>query len=160
MEIFKENMGQMKFHQLIIVSIWEKRRIISFLAEVLGKAKRWFLNVLESQESLKREEMSTTREFQFANYPNPLEDRATCDKFWEICETARRKVCASLTAYDRGNFYRSYIPLKLFTRSGVADSFTRRGNVKIRVGKIEKLLKCHVEIMEILVFETLHKTKY
>ena len=158
-KIFKENMGQMKFHQLIILSIWEMRRVLSSLDEVLGEAKRWFLNVLESQESLKREEMGSTREFQFANHPNPVEDRATCDKFWELCETARRKVCASLTAYDRGNFYRSYIQLKLFTRSGVADKLTRRGIVDIRVGEIEKLLKSHVEIMEILVRETLHNNK-
>ena len=103
--------------------------------------------------------MGTTREFQFAICPNTMEDRATCDKFWELCETARRKVCAPLTAYDRGNFYRSYIQLKLFTRSGVADSFIRRGNVNIRVEEIEKLLKFHVEIMEILVRETLHNNK-
>ena len=126
------------------------RRVLSSLDEVLGEAKRW---------SLKREEMGTTREFQFANYPIPIEGRATCDKFWELCETARRKVCASLTAYDRGNFYCSYIQLKLFTRSGVADTFTRRGIVNIRVGQIEKLLKSHVKIMEILVHETLHNNK-
>ena len=158
-KIFKENMGQMKFHQLIILSIWEMRRVLSSLDEVLGEAKKWFLNFLESQESLKREEMGTTRQFQLANYPTPLEDRESCDKFWELCETARRKVCASLTAYDRGNFNRSYIQLKLFTRSGFADNFTRRGVVNIRVGEIEKLLKSHVEIMEILVRETLHNNK-
>ena len=157
-KIFKENMGQMKFHQLIILSIWEMRRVLSSLDEVLGEAKRWFLNFLESQVSLKREEMDT-RQFQLVNYPTPLEDRESCDKFWELCETARRKVCASLTAYDRGNFNRSYIQLKLFTRSGVADSFIRRGVVNIRVGEIEKLLKAHVEIMEILVRETLHNNK-
>ena len=158
-KIFKENMGQMKFHQLIILSIWEMRRVLSSLDEVLGEAKKWFLNFLESQESLKREEMGTTRQFQLANYPTPLEDRESCDKFWELCETARRKVCASLTAYDRGNFNRSYIQLKLFTRSGFADNFTRRGVVNIRVGEIEKLLESHVEIMEILVRETLHNNK-
>ena len=79
-------------------------RVVSALDEVLGEAKRWFLNVLDSLASLKREEMGRTREFQYANYPNPLEDRATSDKIWELCETARRKVCASLTAYDGGNF--------------------------------------------------------
>ena len=158
-KIFKENMGQMKFHQLIILSIWEMRRVLSSLDEVLGEAKKWFLNFLESQESLKREEMGTTRQFQLANYPTPLEDRESCDKFWELCETARRKVYASLTAYDRGNFNCSYIQLKLFTRSGFADNFTRRGVVNIRVGEIEKLLKSHVEIMEILVRETLHNNK-
>ena len=35
-KIFKENMGQMKFHQLIILSIWEMRRVLSSLDEVLG----------------------------------------------------------------------------------------------------------------------------
>ena len=103
--------------------------------------------------------MGTTRELQFANYPNPLEDRTTWDKFWELCETARRELCASLNAYDRGNFYRSYTQSKLFARSGVADSFTRRGIVNIRVGEIEKLLKSHMEIMEILVTETSHNDK-
>ena len=105
----------MKFHELIILSIWEMRRVLFALDEVLGEAKRWFLNVLELQASLKMEEMGTTREFQYANYPNPLEDRATSDEIWELCETARRKVCASLTAYCGGNFYRSYIQLKLHT---------------------------------------------
>ena len=130
-----------------------------FLDEVLAEAKRLFLNVLESQESLSREEMGTTREFQFAHYSNPLEDRASCDRFWKLCETARRKLCASLTAYGRGNFYRSYIQLQLLKRSGVAASFTRRGNLNIRVREIEKLSKSHVEILEILVRETLHNAK-
>ena len=103
--------------------------------------------------------MGATKEIQFANYPTLLEDQETCDKFWELCETTRRKVCASLTAYDSGNFYRSYIQLKLFTRSGVADSFTRRKAVNIRLGDIEKIFKSHVEIMEILVRETLDNTK-
>ena len=136
-KIFMENMGQMKFHQLIILSIWEIGRVLSSLEEVLGKTKRWFLNFLESKESLKRKEMGTTRQFQFANYPNPLEDRERCDNFWELCKTARRKVCASLTTYDRGNFNRSYIQLNLFTRSGVADSFTRRRVVSVRVGGLK-----------------------
>ena len=39
-KIFKENKGQMKFHQLIILSIWEMRRFLSSLDEVLGEAKR------------------------------------------------------------------------------------------------------------------------
>ena len=86
-----------------------------------------------------------------------MEDRATCDKFWELCGTARRKVCASLTSYDRGHVYRSYMQLKLFTRSEVADSFTRRGIVNIRVGAIEKLSKSHVEIMKVLERETILK---
>ena len=126
----------MKFNQLIILSIWETRRVLSPLDKILGEAKRWFLNFVESQESLKREEMCT-RQFQLANYPNPLEDRESCDKFWELCETATRIVCAYLSAYGGGNFNRSYIQLKLFTRSGVADNFTRRGVVNIRVGEIK-----------------------
>ena len=63
-KISKEHMGQMKFHQLIVLSIWEMRRVLSSLDEVLGEAKRWLLNVLESQQSLKREELFTAREFQ------------------------------------------------------------------------------------------------
>ena len=86
--IFKENMGQMKFHQLIILSIWEMRRVLSSLDEVLGETKRWFLNVLESQESLRREEMGTTGQFQFANDPTSLADRQTCEQFSELCEIA------------------------------------------------------------------------
>ena len=117
------------------------------------------MNVLESQKSLKKEELGTTGEFQFANCPTPLEDQETCHKFSEICETTGRKVCASLTAYDRGNFCRSLIQLKLFIRSGVADSFTRRGVVNIRVGEIEKLLKSYVENMETSMRENLRNNK-
>ena len=95
-KFFNENMGQMKFHQLIILSIWEKRRFLSSFSEAPGEIERWFLNVLESQGSLKREEIGTTCQFQFANYSTPLEDRETCDKFWELSETARRKVCKFL----------------------------------------------------------------
>ena len=62
-KVFKEIVGQIKFHQLIILSIWEMRRVLSSLDEVLGEAKRWFLSFLESQKSLKREEMGATREF-------------------------------------------------------------------------------------------------
>ena len=58
-KIFKD-MGQMKFHQMIILSFWEKWGVLPFLDEVVGEAKAWFLNVLESQQSLTREEMGTT----------------------------------------------------------------------------------------------------
>ena len=80
-KIFKVSMAEIKFHQLILYSTWEIRRVLSSLDEVLGEAKRGFLNFLESQESLKGQEKGTAREFRFANYPNILEDRATCDKF-------------------------------------------------------------------------------
>ena len=99
-KIFKEKMGQLKFHQMTILSIWEMWRVIFSLDEVPGEAKRSLLNVLASQASMKREQKGTAREFQTAIYPNTLEDQANCDKFWEICETARRKLCAPLTAYD------------------------------------------------------------
>ena len=134
-KVFK-NMEQMKFHQLIVFSIWEMRRVLCSLDEVLAEAKRWFLNVLESQEFMKKEERGTTGQFQFANYPTRAEDGETSDKFWELCETARGKVCASLTSYDRRNFNRSKIQVKLFPRSGVAENFVRRGVVNIRVGEI------------------------
>ena len=98
---FKENMGQMKFYQLIIFSVWQMWRVLLSLEEAAGEAKTWFLKFPESQQSLKREEMGTTRQFQFANYPTTLEDPETCDKFWELCEITKRKVCASLTTYDR-----------------------------------------------------------
>ena len=57
-------MGQMKFHQLIILPIWEMPSFLSSLDEIPGEAMRWFLNFLEPQDSLKGEEMGTTREFQ------------------------------------------------------------------------------------------------
>ena len=152
-------MGQIKFHQLIYLSVWKMRRVPFYLDELLGEARRWFLLVMESQQSLKREEMGTTRKFRFANYPKHLEERETCDKFWELCETAKRRVCASLTAPDRGDFHLPYIQLKLCTRSGVADSFTRIEVVTIRVGEIENHLKPQVEILEALARETLHNNK-
>ena len=80
------------------------RIVLPSLDEVFGEAKRRFSKVLESQESLKREEMGTTREFQLANYPTPLEDQETCEKLLQLRETTRRKFCASLTANDGGKF--------------------------------------------------------
>ena len=71
MKIFMANMGQRKCHQLIIVSNWEMGRVLFSLEEVFGKAKRWFLNSLDSRESLKRDEIGMTRQFQLANYPTP-----------------------------------------------------------------------------------------
>ena len=66
---------------------------------------------------------------------------------------------ASFTAHDTGNFYRSYILLGIFTQSGIAGSFQRRGIVNIRKGEIQKFLRTHVEIMETLVRKTLHHNK-
>ena len=60
--------------------------------------------------------MGTSGQLQFANYPTLLWDGETCDKYWGLCETARRKLFASLTAYDRENFNHSNIQFK---RSGV-----------------------------------------
>ena len=71
----------MKFNQLNILSILKIQGILSCLDEVLGEAKKIFLNNLEWQESLKRQKVVKTREFLLANYPSPLEDQATCDKF-------------------------------------------------------------------------------
>ena len=156
-KIFKENMGQMKFHQLIILSMWEMRRVLSSLDEVFGEARKWFAEILESQESLKREgEKTSLDQFQTPNYPTPDEDCGTCDKFWELCEIARRKVCASLTSYDKGNFNRSYIQLRLYTRTGVTDNFTKKGVVNMKVGEIVKLLQSNVELMESFVRKTLN----
>ena len=123
------------------------RRVLFSLGEVFSEGKRWLLNNLELQESAKRDEIGATRQFHFANYPAPLEDREICDKFWELCETARRQMCVSLTTYFKGDFNRSCIQLKLFTRSGVADNFTLRNVVNIIIGDVDKLLKSHVEII-------------
>ena len=135
------------------------QRVLSSFDEVPGEAKRWLVNVLESQESLKKEKMGTSDQFQFANYPTPMKDRKTCDKFWELCARARQVACVSLSSYDRGNFNPSCIQLKLFTRSELAENFTQRGVVNIRVGGNDKVSKPHVETMESLVRETLHNNK-
>ena len=57
----------MTSHQLNNFSIWETRRVLNFL-EVPGDAKKWLLNVLEPQESVKRAEMGSAGQFRFANY--------------------------------------------------------------------------------------------
>ena len=81
-------MGQMKFHQLLILSTWELRRELSSLDEVMQEARNLF-----EENSTEIIVTNHTAENPYLNYPTPLEDSKSCAKFWELCETARRKIC-------------------------------------------------------------------
>ena len=74
-------MGKLILQRMIILSILKKRRVLFSLDEVLGEARKWFLINLDSQKSLRTEQMGTTSGFQFANNPTPLEDRKMYDEF-------------------------------------------------------------------------------
>ena len=102
---------------------------------------------------------SYTAENPYLNFPTPLEDSKSCAKFWELCETARRKICASMTVYDKENFYRSYIQLKLYKRVNTEDNFVRKGCINMKVGEVSKCLNSKVELMETFLRETLALNK-
>ena len=153
-KIYKEFMGQMKFHQLLILSTWEMRRVLSSLDEVLQEARNLF-----EENSNEIIVTSYTAENPYLNFPTPLEDSKSCAKFWELCETARRKICASMTVYDKENFYRSYIQLKLYTRVNTEDNFVRKGCINMKKGEVSKCLNSKVELMETFVRETLTLNK-
>ena len=71
----------------------------------------------------------------------------SCDNFWIICDSARRKESASTTVYDVVDFNRYYIQLRLYTRATPTDIFIRKV-VNLKVGEVAKALVSNVELME------------
>ncbi|XP_075258527.1 uncharacterized protein LOC142350562 [Convolutriloba macropyga] len=81
--------------------------------------------------------------------PTDVEEKAKFDVFWELSETARRKVCVTRTFYqDDPN--RCYFTIKLFTRGTEKDSFRRKCFLSVRIGELQKINRMSNEIISVL----------
>ena len=81
--------------------------------------------------------------------PTDVEEKAKLDVFWELNETARRKVRVTRTFFqddpNRCNF-----TIKLFTRGTEKDSFRRKCFLSVRIGELQKLPRMSYEIISVL----------
>ena len=81
--------------------------------------------------------------------PTDVEEKAKFDVFWEVSETARRKVCVTRIFFqDDPN--RCYFTIKLFTRGTEKDSFRRKCFLSVRIGEMKKLHRMSDEIISVL----------
>ena len=81
--------------------------------------------------------------------PTDVEEKAKFDVFWEVSETARRKVCVTRTIYQKDP-NRCYFTIKLFTRETEMDSFRRKCFLSVRIGELQKLHRMSSEIISVL----------
>ena len=82
--------------------------------------------------------------------PTDVEEKAKFDVFWEVSETARRKVCVTRTFYQDGP-NRCYFTIRLFTRGSEKDSFRRKFFFSVRIGELQKLHRLSNEIISVLI---------
>ena len=81
--------------------------------------------------------------------PTDVEEKAKFDVFWEVSETARRKVCVT-RIFFQDDTNRCYFTIKLFTRGTEKDSFRRKCFLSVRTGEMEKIHRMSDEIISVL----------
>ena len=81
--------------------------------------------------------------------PTDVEEKAKCDVFWEVSETARRKVCVTRTFYQNDP-NQCYFTIKLFIRGTEENSFRRKCFLSVRIGELQKLHRMSNDIVSVL----------
>ena len=81
--------------------------------------------------------------------PTDVEEKTKFDVFWEVSETAPRKVCVT-RIFSQDDPNRCYFTIKLFTRGTGKDCFRRKYFLSVRIGEMEKLHRMREEIVSVL----------
>ena len=140
LKVFRENVeGEFVLHQFLMLSVWELKIFIQKLPEMIKEALQF-----EPSEVTAKLMIDETL-FQ----PTDVEEKAKFDVFWELSETARRKVCVTRTFYQ-DDPYRCYFIIKLFTRGTEKDSFRRKCFLSVRIGELQKIIRMSNEIISVL----------
>ena len=139
MKVFRENVeSEFVLHQFLMLSVWELK-IIQKLPEMLKEALQFELTEVAAKlvidETL----------FQ----PTDMEEKAKFDVFWDVNETARRKVCVT-RAFYQNDPNGCYFTIKLFTRGTEKDSFRRKCFLSVRIGELQKLHRMSNEFISVL----------
>ena len=157
-KILKKDRGEYKGHQLVILSLYETRRLLSSL-ERINKDSHSQFECIKGDINYGTDISDFPQSHSPSNFPTLEEDREKGIKFWDICESPRRFVGASLKVYDNTDYSKTYIQLKLYTRNDTHDQFVRKGALSLRVGELEELTRHDSQLMEAVVRESLRKYK-
>ena len=81
--------------------------------------------------------------------PTDVEEKTKFDVFWEVNETARRKVCVT-RIFFQDDQNRCYFTIKLFTRGTEKERFRWKCFHSVTIGEMEKLHRMSDEIISVL----------
>ena len=139
MKVFRKNVDEFVLRQFLMLSVWELKNFIQKLPEMLKEALQF--EPTEVTTKLVIEETLFK--------PTDVEEKEKFDVFWEVSETARRKVCGTRTFYqDYPN--RCFFTIKLFTQGTEKDSFRRKCFLSVRIGELQKLYRMSNESIPVL----------
>ena len=140
LKVFRKNVeSEYILHQFLMLSARELKLVIEKIPEMIKEAL-----LFEPTVGTAKLVIDETV-FQ----PTDVEEKAKFDVFWEVSETARRKVCVTRIFFqDDPN--RCYFTIKLFTRGTEKDSFRRKCFLSVRIGEMEKLHRMSDEIISVL----------
>ena len=140
LKVFRENVeSEFVLHQFLKLSVWEYKIFIQKLPEMIKEALQF--EPTEVTAKLVIDESF----FQ----PTDVEENTKFDVFWELSETARRKVCVTRTFYQE-NPNRCYFTMKLSTQGTEKDSFRMKCFLPVRIGELQKLHRMSNEIISVL----------
>ena len=157
-KLLKKDRGEYKVHQLVILSLYETRQLLSSM-ERINKDSHTQFECIKGDTNYGTDIQDFPQSHSPSNFPTLEEDREKGIKFWDICESPRRFVGASLKVYDNTDYSKTYIQLKLYTRNDTHDQFIRKGALSLRVGELEELIRHDSQLMEAVVRESLRKYK-
>ena len=153
LKVYRQQVTGMVLHQIILFSSLEMRRLLYQLPSIENEAENYYRNFY-SIRNTNLQSSEIPKNSQTVPFPSPAEDAQECDKFWEIYESKRRKICISCVYYDTVDYTRTYFQFKLFTRPTEIDSFSRKGCVSVRVDEINKL----ISTVEFLIAEMVRES--
>ena len=142
LKVFRENVeSEYVLHHFLMLSARELKLVIEKIPEMIKEAL-----LFEPTVGTAKLVIDETV-FQ----PTDVEEKGKFDVFWEVSETARRKVCVTRIFFqDDPNRYRCYFTIKLFTRGTEKDNFRRKCFPSVRIGEMEKLHRMSDEISSVL----------
>ena len=156
-KVFRDNVTKLDLHQILILSLFEVRRLLWCLPSIVREAQEKFEEMCNNNSLTDRdmlEESNVT--IPQLEYPSPAEDAIKCHHFWTVNESARRMVCMSIIFYDNNDFNRSYFQIKLFSRARMEDSFQRKALVSFRVGEVHRMVDSSTEMLSKIVRESIN----
>ena len=158
-KLLKKDRGEYKVHQLVILSLYETRQLLSSL-ERINKESHTQFECIKGDKNYGTDIQDFPQSHSPSNFPTLEEDREKRIKFWDISESPIRFVGASLKVYENTHYSKTYIQLKLYTRNDTHDQFIRKGALSLRVGELEELIRHDSQLMmEAVVRESLKKCK-
>ena len=151
LKLYRLTTEKMMLHQIMFLSIFEVQKLVYNLPGIMRFA----------EESFRRNPNNISQEGNAVvdyGFLKPEQDAEYCDQYWDVLETARRKLRVSTVWYEKQDFSRTYFQIKLFTRKSVDAEFVKKGCVTIRVGEMQKMIDHSDAMIEQMARESFRRT--